>query len=36
MRNLLALTEYGETGEGDVKRLTDRKGLYPTARRRIG
>jgi len=28
MRILLALTHYGETGEGDVKRLTDREGLY--------
>ena len=28
MRILLALTRYGETGEGDVKMLTDRAGLY--------
>jgi hypothetical protein len=28
MRILLALTRYGEVGEGDVKRLTDRDGLY--------
>jgi len=28
MRILLALPHYGETGEGDVKRLTDREGLY--------
>ncbi len=28
MRILLALTRYGETGEDDVKRLTDREGLY--------
>lgn len=28
MRILLALTKYGQTGEGDVKRLTDREGLY--------
>lgn len=27
MRILLALTRYGQTGEGDVKRLTDREGL---------
>ena len=32
-RILLALTHYGETGEGDIKRLTDREGLY---RRRVG
>ena len=32
-RILLALTEYGKTGEGDVKRLTDRGGLY---RLRVG
>jgi mRNA-degrading endonuclease RelE of RelBE toxin-antitoxin system len=25
---LLALTRYGETGEGDIKMLTDRVGLY--------
>ncbi len=28
MRILHALTRYGETGEGDVKPLTDRAGLY--------
>ena len=28
MRILLALTRYNETGEGDVKMLTDREGLY--------
>jgi mRNA-degrading endonuclease RelE of RelBE toxin-antitoxin system len=33
MRILLALTHYGETGEDDVKRLTDRGGLY---RLRVG
>jgi mRNA interferase RelE/StbE len=33
MRILLALTQYGETGDGDVKKLTDRKGLY---RLRVG
>lgn len=33
MRILLALTRFGETGEGDVKRLTDREGLY---RLRVG
>ena len=33
MRILLALTRYGETGEGDVKQLTDREGLY---RLRVG
>ena len=33
MRILLALTRYGETGEGDVKALTDRQGLL---RLRIG
>jgi mRNA interferase RelE/StbE len=33
MRVLLALTRYGETGEGDVKRLTDREGL---CRLRVG
>ena len=33
MRILLALTRYGENGEGDVKRLTDREGLY---RLRVG
>ena len=27
MRILLALTRYGEVGDGDVKRLTDREGL---------
>jgi mRNA-degrading endonuclease RelE of RelBE toxin-antitoxin system len=33
MRILLALTRYGDTGEGDVKPLTDRDGLY---RLRVG
>jgi len=33
MRILLALTRFGETGEGDVKLLTDRPGLY---RLRVG
>lgn len=33
MRILLALTRYGETGEGDVKKLTDREGVY---RLRVG
>ena len=33
MRILLALTRYGEVGDGDVKRLTDREGLY---RLRVG
>jgi mRNA-degrading endonuclease RelE of RelBE toxin-antitoxin system len=33
MRILLALTRYGEIGEGDVKPLTDRAGLY---RYRVG
>jgi mRNA interferase RelE/StbE len=33
MRILLALTHFGETGEGDAKRLTDREGLY---RLRVG
>jgi len=33
MRILLALTRYSEVGEGDVKRLTDRDGLY---RLRVG
>ena len=28
MRILLTLTRYGNTGEGDVKMLTDRDGLY--------
>jgi len=28
MRILLALTRYGESGEGDVKPLADRQGLY--------
>jgi hypothetical protein len=28
MRILLAWTHYGETGEGDVKRLTDRASLF--------
>jgi mRNA-degrading endonuclease RelE of RelBE toxin-antitoxin system len=28
MRILLALTRYGQTGEGDVLKLTDREGLY--------
>ena len=33
MRILLILTRYGNTGEGDVKLLTDRDGLY---RLRVG
>ncbi|MBI4904635.1 MAG: type II toxin-antitoxin system RelE/ParE family toxin [Acidobacteria bacterium] len=33
MRILLALTRYGDTGEGDLLRLTDREGLY---RLRVG
>lgn len=33
MRILLALTRYGEIGEGDAKPLTDRAGLY---RYRVG
>jgi mRNA-degrading endonuclease RelE of RelBE toxin-antitoxin system len=33
MRILLALTRYGQSGEGDAKPLTDREGLY---RFRIG
>jgi len=33
MRILHALTRYGALGEGDVKRLTDREGLY---RLRVG
>jgi len=33
MRILHALTRYGGLGEGDVKRLTDREGLY---RLRVG
>jgi mRNA interferase RelE/StbE len=33
MRILLTLTRYGDTGEGDVKMLTDRDGLY---RLRVG
>lgn len=33
MRILVALTRYAEVGEGDVKRLTGRDGLY---RLRIG
>ena len=33
MRILHALTRYGSIGEGDVKRLTDRAGLY---RLRVG
>ena len=33
MRILLALTRYGNTGEGDVKMLTERDGLY---RLRVG
>jgi mRNA interferase RelE/StbE len=33
MRMLHALTRYGRTGEGDVKQLTDREGLY---RLRVG
>ena len=33
MRILLALTRYSKGGEGDVKMLTDREGLY---RLRVG
>jgi len=33
MRILLALTRYGSVGDGNVKRLTDREGLY---RLRVG
>jgi mRNA-degrading endonuclease RelE of RelBE toxin-antitoxin system len=33
MRILHALSRYGETGDGDVKLLTDRAGLY---RLRVG
>ena len=33
MRILLALTRFHDTGEGDVKALTDRSGLY---RLRVG
>jgi len=33
MRILHALTRYGETGDGDVKLLQDREGLY---RLRVG
>ena len=33
MRILLTLTRYGNTGEGDIKMLTDRDGLY---RLRVG
>ena len=33
MRILLTLTRYGDTGEWDVKMLTDRDGLY---RLRVG
>ena len=33
MRILLTLTRYGDTGEGDVKMLTERDGLY---RLRVG
>jgi mRNA-degrading endonuclease RelE of RelBE toxin-antitoxin system len=33
MRILLTLTRYGQTGEGDIKKLTDREGLY---RLRVG
>lgn len=33
MRILLALTRYGESGEGDVKQLTGREGLW---RLRVG
>ena len=33
MRILPTLTRYGDTGEGDVKMLTDRDGLY---RLRVG
>ena len=28
MRILMALTRYGQTGEGDVLKLTDRDGLH--------
>jgi hypothetical protein len=28
MRILVALTRFGEARDGDVKRLTDREGLY--------
>jgi mRNA interferase RelE/StbE len=33
LRILLTLTRYADTGEGDVKRLTHREGLY---RLRVG
>jgi mRNA-degrading endonuclease RelE of RelBE toxin-antitoxin system len=33
LRILLTLTGYGNTGEGDIKMLTDRDGLY---RLRVG
>lgn len=33
LRILHTLTRYGETGEGDVKRLAEREGLY---RLRVG
>jgi mRNA interferase RelE/StbE len=33
MRILHALSRYGDTGKGDVKRLTDREGLH---RLRVG
>lgn len=33
VRILVALTRYGDTGQGDVKRLTDREGLF---RLRVG
>jgi hypothetical protein len=32
MRFLLALTHYGDTGEGNVKRLTDSRGPVSLAR----
>jgi len=32
-RILLAITEFGKSGHGDVKRLTDQEGLY---RLRVG
>lgn len=33
MRILVAITRYGQTGEGDVRQLTDREGL---CRLRVG
>jgi len=35
MRILLARTRYGQTGEGDVKRLTESRRSVPAARRQI-